>query len=66
MRLLIRIYDFGVVTVMMRAAIKAGALGDLMHLHNPKLDDGLTLDEIAAAVLRQGVREPQGFDGRAD
>jgi hypothetical protein len=46
-RLLIRIYDVGVVTVMMRVAVEARALGDLMRFHNPKLEDGLTLDKVA-------------------
>jgi hypothetical protein len=46
-RLLIRIYDVGVVTVMMRVAFEAGALADLMRFHNPKLEDGLTLDLLA-------------------
>src|SRR6266568_1704893 len=46
-RLLIRIYDVGVVTVMMRAAFEANALGGLMPFHNPKLENGLTLDTVA-------------------
>src|SRR5580704_766360 len=41
-RLLIRIYDFGVVTVMMRAAFDVRELSDLMRFHNPKLEDGVT------------------------
>jgi hypothetical protein len=45
--LLIRIYDFGVVTVMMRAAFEVGALNDLMRFHHPRLDDGVTLDQTA-------------------
>jgi len=46
-RLLIRIYDFGVVTVMMRATFDVRELGDLMRFHNPKLEDGVTLDQAA-------------------
>ena len=46
-RLLIRIYDFGVVTVMMRAAFEPAVLADLMPLHNPQLENGTTLDETA-------------------
>jgi hypothetical protein len=46
-RLLIRIYDVGVVTVMMRVAFEADDLGDLMRFHNPRLRDGRTLDQIA-------------------
>ena len=46
-RLLIRIYDVGVVTVMMRAAFETGALSDLMPFHNPK--------KATSAVL--GIKE---------
>jgi hypothetical protein len=46
-RLLIRIYDVGVVTVMMRVAFETNALAYLMRFHNPKLEDGLTLDQAA-------------------
>jgi hypothetical protein len=46
-RLLIRIYDFGVVTVLMRAVFETNELGELMSFHNPKLDDGVTLDKTA-------------------
>ncbi|HEY3931805.1 MAG TPA: hypothetical protein VGM58_05490 [Verrucomicrobiae bacterium] len=46
-RLLIRIYDVGVVTVMMRVGFETNALGDLMPFHNPKLENGLMLDKVA-------------------
>ena len=46
-RLMIRIYDVGVVTVMMRVAFTANSLGELMPFHNPKLENGLTLDTVA-------------------
>jgi hypothetical protein len=46
-RLLIRIYDFGVVTVMLRAVFETDELRELMYLHNPKLDDGSTVDRVA-------------------
>ena len=52
-RLLIRIYDFGVVTVMMRAAFETDALGGLMPFHNPKLEDGVTLDQTAMNFCRK-------------
>ncbi|HKW28181.1 MAG TPA: hypothetical protein VJT54_02515 [Verrucomicrobiae bacterium] len=45
--LLIRVYDVGVVTVMLRVSFEAGTLGDLILFHNPKLDNGLTLDTAA-------------------
>src|ERR1035437_1556794 len=40
-RLLIRVYDVGVVTVMMRVAFEMNALEDLMPFHNPKLENGV-------------------------
>src|SRR5208282_1512126 len=46
-RLLIRIYDVGVVTVMMRAAFDGKTLEGLMPFHNPKLENGLSLDTVA-------------------
>ena len=44
---LIRIYDVGVVTVMMRAAFEAAAPDELMRFHNPQLESGLRLDAVA-------------------
>ncbi len=52
-RLLIRVYDVGVVTVMMRAAFETGALADLMPFHNPKLENGLTLDAVALKLCAE-------------
>ncbi len=52
-RLLIRIYDVGVVTVMMRAAFETGGLENLMAFHNPKLDNGLTLDTVAEKLCAE-------------
>jgi hypothetical protein len=52
-RLLIRIYDVGVVTVMMRVAIEVNALNELMPFHNPKLENGLTLDTVAEKLCAE-------------
>lgn len=49
-RLLIRIYDVGVVTVMLRVGFEAGVLADLMPFHNPKLENGETFDAVAAKL----------------
>ena len=59
-RLLIRIYDVGVVTVMLRVAFEAGSLADLMPFHNPKLENGETLDAVAlklCAEVCDGLRD---------
>ncbi|HVU07310.1 MAG TPA: hypothetical protein VHG89_02065 [Verrucomicrobiae bacterium] len=52
-RLLIRIYDVGVVTVMMRAAFEIGALAELVTLHNPKLENGESPDAVASKLCAQ-------------
>ena len=52
-RLLIRIYDFGVVTVMMRVAFEVGALAELMRFHNPVLDNGVALGDVAGDFCRK-------------
>jgi hypothetical protein len=46
-RLLIRIYSVGVVTVMMRVAFETPSLAELMSFHNPRLDSGQMLDDAA-------------------
>ena len=46
-RLLIRVYDVGVVTVMMRVAFEVGALDELLPFHDPKLENGEALDAVA-------------------
>lgn len=52
-RLLIRVYNVGVVTVMMRAAFAAVGLAELMPFHNPKLENGETLDAVASKLCAQ-------------
>ena len=50
---LIRVYDVGVVTVMMRAAVSAESLGELMPFHNPRLENGEVLDAVALNLCAQ-------------
>src|SRR5271166_2588294 len=52
-RLLIRIYDVGVVTVMMRAAFETASLEELMAFHNPKLENGDWPADAAARLCTQ-------------
>ncbi len=49
-RLLVRIYNVGVVTIMMRAPFESKDLGELMRFHNPRLEDGVALDKIAVEL----------------
>ncbi len=46
-RVFVRIYNVGVVTIMMRASFDTPVLADLVRFHNPRLDDGLMLDRVA-------------------
>ena len=48
LRLLIRLYDVGVVTVMMRVPFANTPLDGLLGFHNPRLENGVSLDEVAA------------------
>jgi len=52
-RLLIRIYDVGVVTVMMRVPFEADSLADLMPFHNPQFDTGVSLDLEASKLCAE-------------
>src|ERR1700733_8282315 len=52
-RLLVRIYNVGVVTVMARVAFETNSLADLMPFHNPKLENGETLDAMALKFCGQ-------------
>jgi hypothetical protein len=52
-RLLIRIYDVGVVTVMMRAAFETGDLTSLLPFHNPKLENGELPADVAGRLCAQ-------------
>ena len=52
-RRLIRIYDVGVVTVMLRVAFAAGSLADLLPFHNPKLETSETLDAVALKLCTE-------------
>lgn len=52
-RLQIRIYDVGVVSIALRVAFEKNRLLDLLPFHNPKLDDGQSLDEVAESLRNQ-------------
>jgi hypothetical protein len=56
-RLRVRVFAVGVVSVSLRAAVTAGAPADLVPFHNPKLDDGRPLDVLAREVCAATCRE---------
>src|SRR5437016_3256145 len=59
-RLLIRVYTVGVVTVMMRTTFETDSPAGLMTFHNPKLENGETLDAVAVKLssdVTNGLRD---------
>jgi hypothetical protein len=56
-RLLVRVYDVGVVTVALRVAFEVENLLDLQPFHNPQLDDGTPLHQHARELCPAVVRD---------
>ncbi len=54
-RLLVRVYDVGVVTIMVRASFAVDKLADLMPYHQAVLDDGRALATVARELCRQVI-----------
>jgi hypothetical protein len=46
-RVLVRVYDVGVITVTVRVSFERSALAELIPFHAPALDDGRALDVVA-------------------
>lgn len=64
-RLVIRVYEVGVVSIIIRVPIEAAQLAELAPLHKPVLDDGRTIDAAARQLcgevcqsLRQFLVQP--------
>ena len=55
-RLVLRIYDVGVVSVVARVPVEVSNLSDLVPLHAPRLDDGLSLDEVARELCNDACQ----------
>src|SRR4051812_35375043 len=47
LRLLIRLYEIGVVSIVMRVPFTVDTLARLLPYHKPTLDNGQTLDQVA-------------------
>jgi hypothetical protein len=60
-RLLVRVYDVGVVTVMMRVGFRVKTLGELMAYHNGKLEDGKPLDTVARELCTDVYKNLRPF-----
>jgi len=58
-RLLVRVYDIGVVSIMMRVAFEAENLRELLPYHKPALRDGRTFDQVARDLCTQTCQSLQ-------
>jgi hypothetical protein len=56
-RLLVRVYDVGVVTVTASVPVAVTALADLKSFHQPRLEDGRMLDQLAQGIGGEVYRE---------
>jgi hypothetical protein len=52
-RLLVRVYDVGVVSIIMRVGFEAASLADLAPHHKSVLDNGENLDQVARQVCAE-------------
>jgi len=53
LNVLVRVYEIGVVSIALRVAFEAQNLAELKRFHEPKLDDGSTLDAAAIKLCAQ-------------
>jgi hypothetical protein len=60
-RLQIRLYDLGVVTIAMRVTFEVSTLAELMPFHKAKLDNGQALDHAAKEICSNVCKEIQEF-----
>jgi hypothetical protein len=60
-RLLLRVYDVGVVTVAMRVAFEVKSLADLLPFHDTKIETGVTRDDIAQDLCSQVCKSLREF-----
>jgi hypothetical protein len=59
-RLLVRVYDVGVVTIALRVDFDVESLLDLVPYHNPQLDDGMPLHQLARQLCPEVVKSLGG------
>jgi hypothetical protein len=57
----IRVYDVGVVSIDMRVSFEASSLTELIPFHNPVLEDGKPLDEVAQRLCAEVCKSLKDF-----
>lgn len=60
-RLQIRIYEVGVICILFRMSFAVGNLHELLPFHNPVLENGRTLDQIASDVRGEAIPDLRPF-----
>jgi hypothetical protein len=60
-KLLIRVYDVGVVTVTVRRPFEVDQLAELVRFHNPTLDNGQSLDQLALDLCQNVYKNLKDF-----
>src|SRR5205085_4258271 len=50
-RLQVHVYEVGVISLVLRVAVAKSSLEELQAFHEPKLDDGRPLDDLARELL---------------
>jgi hypothetical protein len=60
-RVLVRVYEVGVVSIVMRVGFEAGSPRDLLSFHNPSLENGQTLDQVSRELCDQVFRSLRKF-----
>jgi hypothetical protein len=53
LRIVVRVFDVGVINVLMRVPFEVASLAELHEHHRPKLDSGETFDKLALQMCRQ-------------
>jgi len=56
-RVLIRVYEVGVISIVMRVNFEAAGPADLLGYHNPRLEDGQTLDQVSRDLCERVYRD---------
>jgi hypothetical protein len=61
LRSLIRVYDVGAISIVIRVPFEAASLGDLQMFHNPVLESGEPLDRVAQKLCGDVCRSLADF-----
>jgi hypothetical protein len=64
-RVLVRIYEIGVVSIVMRVGFEAASPPDLLHFHKPVLENGQTLDQVSRDLCDRVYRDVKKYMTRS-